>query len=107
MYIDGSPAGSHPDIKGAAFDPDSDIYVGGRCDLNSERFYGNPATNDGLIDDLRIYNYALSSGEIMAIYNDSPLVCSELPDGDYNEDCKVDLLDFAILSSDWLECPNE
>jgi len=107
LYIDGSLAGSHPDIKGAAFNPDSDIYVGGRCDLDVDRFYGNLDANDGLLDDLRIYDYALSSGEIMAIYSDSQFVCSEIPAGDYNEDCKVDLADFAILSSSWLECVNE
>ncbi|MCK4628041.1 MAG: hypothetical protein KAT56_03500 [Sedimentisphaerales bacterium] len=107
LYIDGSPAGSHPDIKGAAFNPDSDIYVGGRCDLDVDRFYGNLDANDGLLDDLRIYDYAMSLGEIMAIYSNSQFVCSEIPDGDYNEDCKVDLLDFAILSSSWLDCVNE
>ncbi|MCK4629287.1 MAG: LamG domain-containing protein, partial [Sedimentisphaerales bacterium] len=59
---------------------------------------------DGVIDDVRIYNQTLSSAEINMIYGDSHIGCFEIPAGDYNEDCKVDLADFAILSSSWLEC---
>ncbi|MCK4628040.1 MAG: hypothetical protein KAT56_03495, partial [Sedimentisphaerales bacterium] len=73
IYIDGNPAGSYPEIKGAAFDPTTYIFVGGRCDLDPDRFYGNPTANDGLLDDLRIYNYALSADAIMGVYKDTPL----------------------------------
>jgi len=30
--------------------------------------------------------------------------CSEYPAGDVNFDCKVDFIDFAVISSNWLEC---
>ena len=73
IYIDGNPAGSYSDIKGSSFDPTTYIFVGGRCDLNVDRFYGNPTENDGLLDDLRIYDYALSPDVVAAIYNDSPI----------------------------------
>jgi len=39
--------------------------------------------------------------------NDNRPACSEISPGDYNEDCIVNLLDFALLSSDWLENANE
>jgi len=60
---------------------------------NSEatfRFY------DGLLDDVRIYNYALSQNEI------AQFVCSDPPTGDLNGDCTVDFKDFVIFVSNWL-----
>ena len=31
-------------------------------------------------------------------------VCTEYPESDLNKDCKVNLLDFAIMSEQWLTC---
>jgi hypothetical protein len=62
---------------------------------NSEatfRFY------DGLLDDVRIYNCALSPDEIIQ------LVCTDPPTGDLNGDCRVDFKDLAIFVSNWLTC---
>ena len=80
----------------------------------SHRIGGDSRTGDtafeGLIDDVRIYNYALDPGEISLLYDGFPiptpsekLICSGRPVGDLNEDCRVDFLDFAILASHWLE----
>ncbi len=64
----------------------------------------------GLIDDIQIYDYQLSSDEIELLYQGLPLpsspaeeVCYYNPIGDLNEDCKVNFLDFQIMASDWLE----
>jgi len=64
----------------------------------------------GLIDDVQVYDYQLSSDEIELLYQGSPLpsspveeVCYFNPTGDLNEDCKVNFLDFQIMASDWLE----
>ncbi len=60
---------------------------------------------DGLIDDFRIYDYALSEAEIAyAATNgtgifDLPL----LSPADLNSDNRIDLKDFAILADNWLE----
>lgn len=60
---------------------------------------------DGLIDDFRIYDYALSEAEIAyAATNgtgifDLPLL---LP-ADLNSDNRIDFKDFAILADNWLE----
>ena len=53
---------------------------------------------NGLIDDVGIYNYALSADEIRW------LLCDKPPRGDLNHDCKVNFMDFAILASGWLDC---
>jgi hypothetical protein len=60
---------------------------------------------DGLIDDFRIYNYALSQSEIAhAATNgtgifDLPLM---IP-ADLNVDNQVNFTDFALLADNWLE----
>ncbi len=68
IYIDGSSVGSDPNLKGASFNPSTDIYIGARCDLNADRFYGNPSTDDGLLDDVRIYDEVLSADDIDGLY---------------------------------------
>jgi hypothetical protein len=50
---------------------------------------------DGLIDDLRIYNHAMSSSEIFSIAGGSPI--------DLNDDMKIDFKDYAVLANQWLD----
>ncbi len=108
IYIDGEEAGSKADVKGFWFNPDTDIYLGARCTLNPARYYGATSEDDGLLDDVRLYSFPLSAGEVDLVYAGalvsrptSELVCSEFPVGDLNEDGKVDLRDFEILASYW------
>ena len=49
----------------------------------------------GLIDEVRIYNYPLTATEIQDIYQQYVLVSDTEPDGD------VDLNDFAVLAGSW------
>ena len=67
----------------------------------------------GLLDDARIYNYALHPTQVLDHYNDSAAVAKNLCVGDYGTefdvtgpagvpDCKVDLLDFAQFAASWL-----
>jgi hypothetical protein len=60
----------------------------------------------GLIDDVKIYNYARDSYEIAADYTDEVggSVCAEDIPGDYNGDCKYDLTDVAELAMIWRNC---
>jgi len=63
---------------------------------------------NGLIDDVRIYNCALDGGDIADIYNGSgpvveDFICVVRPDGDLNNDCKVDYLDYLVLAKNWLK----
>jgi len=93
------------------------LYIDGGQDTASPAAYsGGVATNtrnlligrysgswlrrdwDGLIDEVRIYDYALSQDEVLR------LVCTEPVPGDLNSDCRVDFVDLAILASNWLTC---
>lgn len=61
VFLDGEPYLTHPQ-GGGAFDPDTDIIIGGRSDKMEERFY------EGYLDDLRIYDGKLSAVEIKALF---------------------------------------
>jgi hypothetical protein len=58
VYVDGVLQISLASQGGDAFDPGSDLYLGGRVDLNAQRFFG------GALDDVRVYNHTLSAGAI-------------------------------------------
>jgi hypothetical protein len=102
VYINGIESGS----ASASGPIDGSSY-----DLNIGRgTYAKDRLFHGMIDDVRLFNYALSPEGIAIVYEDAPLplmppqfVCSGYPAGDLNEDCQVDLLDFAILASAWLK----
>lgn len=62
---------------------------------------------NGLIDDVRIYNYPVSHLVIAQMYTDfveGATVCLGNPQFDLNEDCVVNILDFEILASNWANC---
>ena len=52
----------------------------------------------GSLDDLRIYNKALSADEVKALYEK---LCPK-PAGDLNGDCQVDFFDFAVLADSYV-----
>ena len=57
VYLDGVLQNS--DSRGGDdFDPETELYLGARQDLSSGRYYG------GLLDNVRIYEYALSAEEV-------------------------------------------
>jgi len=60
----------------------------------------------GLLDEIRVYNYALTPEQIAAQYyaDASVPVCVTRPASDYNNDCKVTLDDFALMAGQWLDC---
>jgi concanavalin A-like lectin/glucanase superfamily protein len=61
----------------------------------------------GLLDKASIYSYALSQIDVALLYTDvmgGNLCVGGNPEYDLNDDCKVDILDFAMLAADWLEC---
>jgi hypothetical protein len=47
------------------------------------------------MDEVRIYNRALSDAEIKSLYEEHVLV------GDFDNDRDIDLADFSVISSDW------
>ena len=48
----------------STLDPATDVFLGGREDLDANHFFG------GLIDDVRFYSGALNSREVAALYFD-------------------------------------
>ncbi|MDK1030031.1 MAG: immunoglobulin domain-containing protein [Anaerolineae bacterium] len=72
---------------------------------------GSTALYSGLIDDVRIYNYALTEYEVADLYatTSGEKVCFEYPQFDLTgpegePDCVVDMLDFAAFALEWMGC---
>ena len=65
---------------------------------------------NGQLDDLRVYNYALSHKAVIDLYYEmlETAVCLNPDDPilvfDTNGDCKVDIIDFGYLAADWFNC---
>lgn len=66
---------------------------------------------DAAIDEIRMYSYPLTPTEIALMYNGfrpDEFICVETIEGfgtyDLNDDCRVNLADFALVASEWLEC---
>lgn len=91
LYVDGeldaSAAVSEP--VGVTSDP---VLIGSRSDA--------PRYWTGLVDDVRIYSYALTAETVQMLYNG--LACYETLPYDLDGDCRVDWNDFALFMSEWL-----
>lgn len=84
LYVDGAEVGRNNAITITPADLGSTHlnYIG-------KSQYADPYL-DGMVDDFRILNRALSAGEVAAMFN-LPLV-----DGDFNRDGKVNAIDYAV-----------
>jgi hypothetical protein len=57
------------------------------------------------MDDIQIWNYAKSADNVADMYSDvAGNFCRNAPAFDWDGTCKVDLGDFAMFVSRWLEC---
>ncbi|MFZ1626983.1 MAG: LamG domain-containing protein [Candidatus Moraniibacteriota bacterium] len=65
MYVDGVSVASDTSTSGTYQNRTDNLQIG------SGYFNGNSAFFDGVIDEVRIYNRALSAGEIQSLYNAS------------------------------------
>lgn len=61
---------------------------------------------NGAIDDVRIYNYPMEPEEVVTLWSEvtGGNACVNPPAMDLNGDCKINLTDLALLSSEWLDC---
>lgn len=67
---------------------------------------------DGLLDDSRFYKYrSLTHIDVQALYDLAPpadceaaIVKGYRSEGDFNNNCRVDMADFAEFASMWLDC---
>ncbi len=107
LYIDGELNQGAVDARGA-IKADSPVFLGIRNMSPGELPY------DGLLDDVKIYNYAVTAQDVVDMYNtfadpDKILCISEYsqefdvsgPSGE--PDCVIDEYDMAILINNWLE----
>ena len=65
------------------------------------------STYEGLLDKVSIYSYALSPIDVAVLYTDvmtGESICVEQPERDFDGNCRVDMLDFAMFATGWLEC---
>ncbi|MCE5185234.1 MAG: hypothetical protein LLF76_03815 [Planctomycetaceae bacterium] len=77
------------------------------------RLGGNAGSElfNGSLDDIQVFNYVLDTIELADVYNEvlADDICV-LPFGstqfdlDYNNNCRVDLGDFAVLAANWMNC---
>ncbi|MBN2131489.1 MAG: immunoglobulin domain-containing protein, partial [Sedimentisphaerales bacterium] len=104
LYLNGELVDEGTWVPGPA--RDAVITIGGNSGgLEPVREFTN-----GALDDVQIYNYALTDFEVARMYNtmtgESVCVESQRPSAayDYNGDCVVDLQDFGMLTLGWLDC---
>ncbi len=85
-------------------DVENPLYIGGSVfHAAADGIY------DGAVDDVRIYNYALTPSQLQGIYasmTGNPL-CMDLAEPtlapyDYDNDCQVTLADFVAFAGAWL-----
>jgi hypothetical protein len=113
MYVDGEleatdDAGLSPDT---VVKTPLDRFAIGSVDTNDGGYHVNPF--DGLIDDVRIWTYPLTSVQVAELYYDyvpppplPPYICIDgnYPTYDLDGDCDVDFVDLALFAAAWLEC---
>jgi hypothetical protein len=101
FYINGELVEENDDENIASVAPILPPLSIGAISLLEGLFY------NGLIDDLRIYDYRLSDLEIASLYIDiveEAEICIGNPDYDLSGNCLVDLADLELVASQWLEC---
>jgi hypothetical protein len=61
---------------------------------------------NGVLDDVRLYNYALTWNEVIDLYHavSGQSICTNKPTYDYTGDCMVTVADFATFATQWLNC---
>lgn len=96
IYVDGELSGEIPANTAEMLGTAVDLTIG------SWAFAG-------LIDDVRIYNYAIDAISAALLYTDfSPgeTVCLDNVglEYDFSGNCKIDLADFAYIAAEWMNC---
>jgi hypothetical protein len=103
---DGSILQESDAVSGRINPTGSPVSLAGRVrgDVNSGLIIEGFSVTAGLLDEVEIYNYALTGTEIAQKYADitQQSVCPAPLENDLNDDCRIDLNDLALLAADWL-----
>ena len=102
IYVDGALVQTGPAQQAAANDIPLMIGVARTGETGSTL----TAYYDGLLDDVRVYNYALGVAEVAQMYYDVTglWTCVQQYRSDLTGDCLVDLKDYAAFLRGWLTC---
>ncbi|OPZ96432.1 MAG: hypothetical protein BWY71_01932 [Planctomycetes bacterium ADurb.Bin412] len=106
LYFDGVQDGDKVPMNELESTADAPLVFGKGPDEFSDRHWA------GAIDEITIWNGALTAAEMFYLYQTQapppPLpTCRDLAgywSTDLNQDCNIDLADFAILITNWLKC---
>ncbi len=100
LYVNGILASEVETTYGKNIDKGMLIGAGAN-DAETPSFYFN-----GQIDDVQLYNYAIDPLDVAILYTDvvEGDICYQTPEYDLDGDCYVNLADFAMMASQWLEC---
>jgi len=97
-----SESGIQKVYKDGEYMQDDSVVIGDADAIGSIRLGKVPSgpllQYEGLLDEFKIFNYVLDEDEIVQ------LLCSGPIDGDLDFNCEVDLIDFSIFASKWLDC---
>jgi Concanavalin A-like lectin/glucanases superfamily len=100
IYVDGLLENQLVDTVRKAPTNDQPVIIGAETILGEVAY-------EGLLDKTSIYSYALDQVDVALLYTDvmgGNLCVGGNPEYDLNDDCKVNILDFALFAADWLEC---
>ncbi len=104
VYVDGQ-------MEGTAEDQDTGITQNVTDFLNIGKIRSDSRYFDGMIDEIKIYNYAIDEMTVAAkyvAYEPDASVCIQTlkPSTtlDLHEDCVINVLDFAEIAESWLDC---
>jgi hypothetical protein len=100
LYLNGQLA---KDINGAYINYASPLATDNTNNVVLGRYQNDVNRYIGLIDDFRLYNYALTAQDAAQLYLavKGGTVCATPLRYDLDGDCQVDLQDFAILAAQW------
>ena len=100
VFVDGVLANTSSDNFPNLTLTDVPLFFGGETTDGSVAFVG-------LLDEVKIWNYALNAYEVAGEYTGirtDVTICVEIDQFDFNEDCVVDLADFAAFAASWMDC---
>ena len=102
-YVNGEHAATVTDVDSDVLPNLTALGIGARNPSDITNIF-----EQGLIDDVRIYNFGLSSLNAASLYTefitDSICLDGELPQFDLTGDCVFDIEDFAQIAATWLDC---
>jgi hypothetical protein len=94
LYVDGQLDVSTSTPSAVNTTTDS-VYIGSRSDNASGRYW------NGLIDDVRIYSFAMDAQTVGLLYEGKS--CYQLDPYDLNENCQIDVDDLVLFGENWLD----